>query len=71
VNHTPTQAQRINAETLWVISDPSGLYSIEDIYGLLKQAAGRGISLGCDSPLEHLTLGELDTMLNGRPRYAV
>lgn len=71
MNRNPTDEDRRGAETLWVARDPSRLYRTEEVCDLLEQAAGRGISLDKGSPLEHLTIGELDAMLNGRSRYAV
>jgi hypothetical protein len=64
MNRNPSPEQRRNAETLFVIKDPTRIYSLDKVYGLLEEAQRRGMDLGANSPLEKLTVGELDAMLN-------
>jgi hypothetical protein len=70
INRNPTDEQRANAETLFVVKNPLQMYSEEEFCQLLEQARARGLSLEKGSPLEQLTVGELDQMLNGRTKLA-
>ena len=42
-------------------------YSDADICEMLEKAQRLGYSLEANSPLEDLTVGELDDLVNGRP----
>jgi hypothetical protein len=45
------------------------IYSWREIITLLEKADNLGLYLGINSPLEKLTLGELDLLLNGKDEY--
>jgi hypothetical protein len=64
MNRNPSQEQKRNAEAMFVMRAPTRFYTPEEVCRVLDEAERRGMDMGKNSPLEYLTIGELDAMLN-------
>lgn len=53
-------------ETLFLLKDPEGWYTIGQIASLLRQAEAQGHTLERNSYLEKMTVRQLDNLVHGR-----
>lgn len=51
-------------ETLFTLRDPEQLYTHDEIVAILEKANAAGFSLEKNSPLEKLTIAEVDLLVN-------
>ena len=55
-----------DGELLFVVRDPTGLYTVAHICALLRMAQVHGHPLDRGSYLEHMTIAQLDALVHGR-----